>query len=791
MEILKTPATNACIKILIVDDDQPNSATILARAIAKISPRVEVISVMSGHETLQEFKDEAVDILITDMNMPVMKCLELIEQLYDRPARRPTFCFLMTACQVPGLKVLANRLKVKDVITKLMSPEQVCQIITKAIEEIDQVKVVCQHPASKKRYTILVADPQPDNQTLLARYLQNQGYGYIQARDGSETLEKVRTELPDLVLLDVNMPDQNGFMVLSEICSNPLTQHIPVIILTAAQLDPTDVQTGLNMGADDYVAKPFDSRELFARIRTKLRVKESENALRRRNRELNLLPEIGRELNAGLNMEDLSTILLKRTVETFGAMFGHVVLFNIAGTFQKTYQLDSFVSQFALPHGLLEIVNETRQGFIVDDTHHDARWESSREDVSRSAVVVPMFGRHNLLGVLVLTHEQPDYFTPDHLLLLHAIISQASIAVENAQLYDKVLQEQQRLDAVLQSAADAILMFDADGCLSLVNPAGQKLFTDHETKTGQRLASGAGYDSFIQLLEQALLFNASFSGEVVWPDKRVFSALMTPAKEGGIVVVLHDVTRFKELERVKDEFVATASHDLRNPITSIKGFNMLIRKAGPLNDSQNEFVERIHHAAENMEELVKNMLDLSKMDLDAEQKHETMDLTPMLWQLANEFQPYAQLKKQLLALGQTEVNSTIQGNPLKIRQALRNLIGNAIKYTPNSGVVILSIKHASDMACIQIQDTGYGIPPADLPHIFDRFYRAHSNGHADIEGNGLGLAIVKAIAEGHGGDVTVESEVGKGSCFILKLPLVRSENITMEINRSANNEISS
>jgi signal transduction histidine kinase len=275
----------------------------------------------------------------------------------------------------------------------------------------------------------------------------------------------------------------------------------------------------------------------------------------------------------------------------------------------------------------------------------------------------------------------------------------------------------------------------------------------------------------VQLLDQARLSNASFSGEVVWPDKRIFSATMTPVQASGMVVVLHDVTHFKNLERVKNEFVATASHDLRNPITSIKGFNMLIKQAGPLNDNQTEFVQRIQNATENMEELVENMLDLAKMDLDAEQKHEILDVTNVLWELADEFQPQAEAKRQLLVLGQTVDDSTVQGDALKIRQALRNLIGNAIKYTPYGGTVTLSLEHKSDMVCIHVKDTGYGIPPADLPYIFDRFYRVRNNGHADIEGNGLGLAIVKTIAEGHGGDVTVESELGKGSCFSFTLPL--------------------
>jgi len=705
------------------------------------------------------------------MIMPEMTGLELIEKLQNHPSGRPTFSFLMTAYDVPGLKVTARRLHVKEVIIKPIRPERICQIIAQAIEELNQVRPARKERISQKSFNILIADDQPDNLTLLARYLENEGYGYIKAVDGVEALEKVRSELPDLVLLDVNMPHKDGFAVLEEIRADPATQHIPVIILTAARLDPAEIQSGLNMGADDYITKPFGRRELLARIRTKLRVKEAEDIMRRRNRELSLLPEIGKELSARLNIEDLATVLLKRTVETFGAMFGHVVIFTTTGTYQKTYHLDSFSAQFNLPQGLSEIVSEARQGFIVDDTRHDARWQSANEDVTRSAVVVPMFGRHNLLGMLVLTNEQANYFTLDHLLLLQAITSQASIAVENAQLYDKVSQEQQMLGAVLQSAADAILKFDTDGSLALVNPAGQKLFTDYEVKIGQRLASDAGYDSFLQLLDQARLTNASFSGEVVWPDKRVFSAAMTPVQAGGTVVVLHDVSHFKQLEKVKDEFIATASHDLRNPLTSIRGYNQLIQHMGPLNDNQKDFANRIQNAVSHMTELVENMLDIAKMDLGEAAKRETIDAAQVIWQLADEFQPQAAAKSQLLVLEETTTNSIVEVDALKIRQALRNLIGNAIKYTPNGGAVTLSLEHAAGMALIKIKDTGYGIPATDLPHLFKRFYRVRNNGHDEVEGNGLGLAIVKSIAEQHGGDVTVESELGKGSCFSFTLPL--------------------
>ena len=773
MDLLSTATAAPRVKILVVDD-HPNTSKTLARAISQMGPGVEVFAATSGNEALEIFKEGAADILITDMIMPEMTGLELIEQLHNHPSGRPSFSFLMTAYDVPGLEVTARRLKVKDLIVKPVPPERICLIISQAMEELNQANPVRGETKTKKPFTILIADDQPENLVLLSRYLGNEGYGYIKAKDGLETLEKVRSELPDMVLLDVNMPYKDGFAVLEEIRSDPVIQHIPVIILTAARLEPSEIQSGLNMGADDYVTKPFDRRELLARIRTKLRVKAAEDALRRRNRELNLLPEIGKELSARLDIEDLAMVLLRHTVETLGASIGHLVLLQEAGNYQQSYCLDSDSSQFSIPAGLVEIVKETRQGFIVNEAENDPRWQPSLSSENHSAVVVPMLGRHSLLGVLVLTNEQPGYFTQEHMLLLQAITSQASIAVENAQLYDTVSHEQQRLSAVLQRAADAILMFDANGCLSLVNPVGQKLFTDQEARLGKRLTSGAGYDALLALLEQTQRLKTSCTGEVAWLDKRTFSTAITPLQEGGMVVVMHDVTRFKELERVKDEFIATASHDLRNPITSIKGYNILISQAGPLNDDQKDFVQRIQNATNTIEQLVDNMLDLAKMDLGAEQKLEPLDVSLLIWEMADEFQVQADVKKQLLAIGKAEPNSFVLADPLMVRQALRNLVGNAIKYTPSGGVIMISLEHEADMATVTIKDTGYGIPPEDLPHIFNRFYRVHNNGHAEIEGNGLGLAIVKSIAEQHGGRIEVESETGKGSCFHLSLPIRRT-----------------
>jgi signal transduction histidine kinase/DNA-binding response OmpR family regulator len=771
---VKVPPKDS-VRIMLVDD-HPNTATTLARAISRLRDGIEVFSATSGKQALEFAEQGAIDILITDMMMPGMNGFELIERLQSHPAGRPAHTILMTAYDVPGLKETARRLNVNDTIIKPVPTERICQLVDQVLEEMGRTSCKIQTVENPHRFKILLADDMPDNLTLLARYMKGEGYSYLTAANGLEVLEQARRELPDLILLDVNMPEKDGFTALQELRADAAIKDIPVIILTAARPSPDDIQWGLNLGADDYVTKPFDKRELFARIRTKLRVKEAEDAIRRRNRELSVLPEVGQELSARLDIAELTDVVLHRTVETLGALMGHLILLDPKAPLHKTYYVSKreFVPQqihFPPMNDLVDQIKDSRQGLIVDDTNLDPRWQSVPGNPGLSAIIIPMFGRLDLIGLLLLTHEQKGYFTLDHLLLCQAIASQASIAVENAQLYKRTAREQAQLAAVLQSAADAIMLFEADGCLSLLNPSAQKLFTDYETRLGLPLVRNGGYDRLIAVLEDVLASTESRTEEIVWPDQRVFSASFTPVESGGCVVLLHDVSHFKMLQRVKDEFIATASHDLKNPIMAISGFSQLLPAAGPLNTQQQEFAQRISLAAGNMQELVENMLDLARIDAGIKFESEIVDLSSLVAEIAREFEPQAKAKDQAFIVNTLQNGMRINGNPFQLKQALRNLVGNAIKYTPTDGTVSLELDSDPYTVSVHVRDSGYGIPAEDLPHIFDRFYRVHHGVTNNIKGNGLGLAIVKSVIEAHGGQINVESELGRGSCFTFVLPL--------------------
>ncbi len=924
------------VRVLIVDD-HPNTAEMLARVIRKLGFPVDVLTASSGEDALHQLGTDVADILITDFMMPGMSGLDLVEKL--RGERKPAHTILMTAYDTPGLSITARRLDIQDYLVKPVDPERVRDIVSKAINEILPERIASGTP-HQRPFKVLIADDYPDNVRLLSVRLRNEGYEYLTASNGDEALEKMRSEQPDLALLDVNMPRKDGFQVLREMRSDPAIAHIPAIMITAARIGVRDVQEGFSLGADDYVTKPVDWRELAARIRAKLRVKQAEDALRLQAQELGVLPKISQDIGERLDIEALTKSVLTRTVRALEATNGHLIVFHPDGSIShQMHEIFDFspwtwgeVKRQLTSGGIVAEVVDNRQGIIIEDTEHAALWLRIPNDPARSAIAVPLLGRQHVLGVLTLTHTQPHHFRPDHLNILQAIASQSAVAIENAQLYamerkrvnelvalnqltreisqfsrsaelrkqlpglvrqrlgypavalwtytgeelqlehiagreyaprdllmrigpqqvivtgqpvqlsgalaaettpheetsppplqsvvavpifygaeicgvisahsnrsntfqesdrvvletlamqieaaserlrlfESVEQEKQRTDAVLNAAADAILLVDADGRLQLVNLAGERLFTDVEARLGQPLPAEWGYGELLSLVSRAQESGGPLDAEVSWPDQRIFSALATPIEGGGLVIVLHDVTHFKDLERVKNEFIATASHDLKNPIHAVMGYSDLLEKAGPLNEVQKDFVERLKRASSQMYELVLNLLELARTDLDTSLQTQPCDLQTLLDGVTQEFQTQAAAKGHTLTLRGVDESLVVSVDLFRIRQVLQNLVGNAIKYTPEGGQITISAECADKMVWISVRDNGLGIPEEALPRIFDKFYRVEANDRQDIQGNGLGLAIVKAIVEQHGGEIRVESVLGEGSTFRFSLPL--------------------
>jgi len=397
------------------------------------------------------------------------------------------------------------------------------------------------------------------------------------------------------------------------------------------------------------------------------------------------------------------------------------------------------------------------------------------QTVTHSATAVPLFLNGNLGGVISIHSQRPNAFQESDRVLLEMLSAQVGTVLERIKLFESAEQEQKRLAAVLRSAADAILVFDPQSRLQLLNPAAERLFADAEVKIGHPLPRKKGYDLLLELLDRERTTASATQAEIEWPDDRTFATSITPVEEGGQVAVLHDVSHFKALDQLKNEFIATASHDLKNPIFAVMGYSDFLKQVGPLTPAQEDFIERIQRSARRMQELVVNLLEIARIEMGTKLQLERTDLDEMLKVTATEFASQIKGKEQVLETTFRQISPVITVDQARLKQVVSNLLSNAIKYTPKGGRISISSFVKEGLAITKIQDTGIGIPAQDLPHIFDKFYRVHTDQVEEIEGNGLGLAIVKSIVEQHGGKVEVQSEVGVGSIFSFSLPVAPPE----------------
>ena len=254
-----------------------------------------------------------------------------------------------------------------------------------------------------------------------------------------------------------------------------------------------------------------------------------------------------------------------------------------------------------------------------------------------------------------------------------------------------------------------------------------------------------------------------------------------PKKVEGIVVVIHDTTQSVRYQELRREFVANVSHELRTPLTVIKGFVETLRD-GAINDPRRgpEYLATIERHTNQLTNLVNDLLELSRLESQADvPRRVSVDLAAIARRAAETLSPAAQKKHQTLTIEAHRV-PLIAGNPDYLERAVSNLIDNAVKYTPDGGRITVVTRPGDHGAApgviVEVADNGIGIPREDIPRIFERFYRVDRSRSRDMGGTGLGLSIVKHIAQGHGGSVEVESTVGQGSTFRLKMPVVQEED---------------
>jgi PAS domain S-box-containing protein len=328
---------------------------------------------------------------------------------------------------------------------------------------------------------------------------------------------------------------------------------------------------------------------------------------------------------------------------------------------------------------------------------------------------------------------------------------------------------------VLEATPDAVIVTDGDGRISLANPAAEAVLRVSASRARGRLVTDV---LLIPELTRLLTQPAGDlrTAEVKVPDGRVMFASACDVNadedpESGKVCVLGDITHYKKLDMLKSEFVSTVSHDLRAPLTLMRGYGTMLTMMGSLNDQQKDFVRKILDSVDQMASLVDNLLDLGRIEAGLGLSLEPVEIGRVLGEVADSYRPQAVNRQITLVVEPAEGLEAIEADATLLRQAIANLVDNALKYTPQKGLVRLRASQEEGVQRIVIEDNGLGIAPTDQARLFEKFYRARRPEALKEKGAGLGLAIVKSIVEQHGGRVHVESRLGMGSTFTLELPM--------------------
>lgn len=333
--------------------------------------------------------------------------------------------------------------------------------------------------------------------------------------------------------------------------------------------------------------------------------------------------------------------------------------------------------------------------------------------------------------------------------------------------------ERRQLEAVLTSTTDGVLVVEdsPEDRIILANDTARRDFHIQGRVVGEPLEKVLDDEILTDVIQRAKDTGETAHAEVpLSDDDRTLNVNVTPIPGVGRVAVMQDISYLKELDRMKSEFVSTVSHDLRSPLTSIKGFANLMPSVGELNEQQIYFLDKIQSGVETVTTMIGDLLDLGRIEAEVRMEMQTCEINGLIKKVVEGQENHAELKRQALEVDIPPSPIKVHGNPLRLGQALSNLVSNAIKYTPEEGRITVSVSQENGQIIVTVKDDGIGIAPEDLTHIFDKFYRVDSPETEGIIGSGLGLSIVKTIVEKHGGRIWVESQLGEGSTFIVMLP---------------------
>jgi PAS domain S-box-containing protein len=662
-------------------------------------------------------------------------------------------------------------------------------------------------PGGAERATLLVVDDDRIILDLLKRTFAP-SYAVHAATSGEEALQVLREHRVDLLITDQKMPGMTGLDLIAE--ARKTIPDLQAILLTA-YTEPEDLIAAINEGrVYRYVTKPWNTADLVITVKNALEAvvlrRERDGLLGRLQRRLDamtVLVDIAAQAGAPQShaqLVELVTRALPRIVQ-FDVAASLVVPPGRGGPGPAAMHLHCPPGSAADESTLLaardralEIYNQligssglqiNQDELLVNISGARVRGSSRAPEV-RSSLHLPILSpgaQGGVVGLLYVASLRLGAFNEDDEQNLEVLATQTAELLRR--LSARMLDERRKMELMVESMADGLIMTDAAGEVFLINPAARRMLgvADADaTVDAKYLKEKLGFYPFD-------LIRSTQAREPVREEVKIgelfLHSIVSPVVSGtggvpvGTVVVLRDITERKQLDQRKEEFVSIVSHELRTPLTSISGALDIVLKqyVGGLTDKQNRYIEMARDSCGKLNAIVDDLLDVAKVERGKfSMKMGALDLVQLTRDAVERFRPAADQKQIAIVVRATD-EVRIVGDADRLTQVLNNLFSNAVKFTPEGGRVEVEVfgpETSRTHVGISVWNNGVTIGEPDRERVFDKFEQIQSSSTRKVGGTGLGLAISRGIVEGHGGRIWVE-DTSEGTRFVLMLPTTPPE----------------
>lgn len=483
---------------------------------------------------------------------------------------------------------------------------------------------------------------------------------------------------------------------------------------------------------------------------------------------LESLHRIDRELNNALSLDRVLTLWLDWAIRLSYPDAASVWLVEGDGLVLSKdygYQGESIPRALDLTKGVQGRAVRNQTAYYIPDVRNEPDY-TTLASASRSLFVVPIAHQDRPVAVLSLEKHEMDGFSALERARIARLCERASAALMNAVSLRQTELERQKLGTVLATTADIMIVVDEKDCIALTNPAAVSLL-------GLDLGHSYLGQPFAEVYASSGLPTALEDEQTeIEIRTTTYQISVVPMANVGRLIVLHDITLYKDLDKLKNELVATVSHDLKNPLAAIRGYLELIEIFDPLSERSKGYVENAKRAIYDMTQLIEDLLSVARLEAGITLEPVATELLPVLQEVVEKHKVHLERKHLQMELDVPLDLPRVLVDGARLVQILNNLVNNAIKYSEEGRQIRLQAYRENGKVHVKIQDQGVGIPMDALPTIFDKFTRVRDEKTEHIKGTGLGLYIVKKLVEAHQGEVWVSSVYGEGSTFIFTLPVV-------------------